>query len=233
MPIQPGSHSSSGCSINSARFRAFRTPLCPAGCHSQKAVQRAAAFSRRASRRLPAAVPPTGLRTLKNTAISYVVGTGAVPERPAAHIASDRNLLGKNGEGCGPAAIFGVITRLRVTDDPRWDNTMHVNAGNIHNLALSAAKDSERAKQWSKKPSLPAGRYLVKVYVDANERLKPEWQSALGESEFVGETILETKWPSGYGRMTSAAQHGVNGVTIRTAAARWMALRATRARFVL
>ena len=73
----------------------------------------------------------TGLRTLKNAAISYVVGTGAIPERPAAHLAGDRNLLGKDGEGCGPAAIFGVITRLRVTDDPLWDNTMHVNAGNM------------------------------------------------------------------------------------------------------
>jgi len=72
-----------------------------------------------------------------------------------------------------------------------------------HSLVLSAVKDSERAEQWSRKAPLPAGRYLVKVYVDANERLKREWQSALGESEFVGETILETKWPSGYGRMTS------------------------------
>src|SRR2546423_1094872 len=28
-------------------------------------------------------------------------------------------------------AIFGFITQLRVTDNPRWDSTMHVNAGNI------------------------------------------------------------------------------------------------------
>jgi len=73
----------------------------------------------------------TGLRTLTNTAISYVVGTGAVPERPAAHLAGDRNLLGRDGQGCGPAAIFGFITQLRVTDNPRWDSTMHVNAGNM------------------------------------------------------------------------------------------------------
>jgi len=73
----------------------------------------------------------TGLRTLKNAAVSYAVGTGAVPERPAAHLAGDRNLLGRDGQGCGPAAIFGFITQLRVTDNPRWDNTMHVNAGNM------------------------------------------------------------------------------------------------------
>jgi hypothetical protein len=73
-----------------------------------------------------------------------------------------------------------------------------------HSLVLLAAKDSARAKQWrTSKPSLPPGRYLIKTYVDTNERLKREWQSALGESEYVGETVVETKWPSGYGRMTS------------------------------
>ncbi len=45
-----------------------------------------------------------------------------------------------------------------------------------HNLALIASKDSERAKQWrTSKPSLPPGRYLIKTYVDANERLKREF----------------------------------------------------------
>ena len=73
----------------------------------------------------------TGLRALTNTAVSYAVGTGAVPDRPAAHLAGDRNLLGRDGQGCGPAAIFGFITQLRLTDNPRWDNTMHVNAGNM------------------------------------------------------------------------------------------------------
>src|SRR3954466_5352427 len=38
---------------------------------------------------------PTGLRSLTNAAISYAVGTGAVPDRPAAHVAGDRNLLGR------------------------------------------------------------------------------------------------------------------------------------------
>jgi len=73
----------------------------------------------------------TGLRTLKNAAISYAVGTGAVPERPAAHLTGDRNLLGRDGQVCGPSAIFGFITQLRVTDNPRWDGTLHVNAGNM------------------------------------------------------------------------------------------------------
>ena len=90
-------------------------------CPSDRAKQIASDFSSSA----------TGLRTLKNAALSYAVGTGARPDRPAAHIAGDRNVLGRDGQGCGPAAVFGVITQLRVTDNPRWDNTMHVNAGNM------------------------------------------------------------------------------------------------------
>src|SRR5215204_465407 len=77
-------------------------------CPSDRAKQIASDFSSSA----------TGLRTLKNAAISYAIGTGTVPERPAAHLAGDRNLLGRDLQGCGPAAIFGFITQLRVTDDP-------------------------------------------------------------------------------------------------------------------
>jgi len=90
-------------------------------CPSDRAKQIASDFSSSAA----------GLRTLTNTAISYAVGTGARPERPAAHLAGDRNLLGRDNQGCGPAEIYGFITQLRVTDNPRWDNTMHVNAGNM------------------------------------------------------------------------------------------------------
>jgi prepilin-type N-terminal cleavage/methylation domain-containing protein len=90
-------------------------------CPSDPAKQIASDFSSSA----------TGLRTLKNAAVGYALGTGAGPDRPAAHVAADRNLLGRDGQGCGPAAIFGFITQLRAADNPRWDSTMHVNAGNV------------------------------------------------------------------------------------------------------
>jgi prepilin-type N-terminal cleavage/methylation domain-containing protein len=90
-------------------------------CPSDRSKQPASDFS----------ISATGLGTLKNSAISYALGTGAASERPAAHLAADRNVLGRDGQGCGPAAIFGFITQLRVTDNPRWDSTMHVNAGNM------------------------------------------------------------------------------------------------------
>ena len=90
-------------------------------CPSDRAKQIASDFSNSA----------TGLRSLTNAGISYAVGTGAVPQRPAAHLAGDHNLLGRELQGCGPSAIFGVITQLRVTDNPRWDSSLHVNAGNM------------------------------------------------------------------------------------------------------
>jgi hypothetical protein len=42
----------------------------------------------------------------------------------------------------------------------------------------------------------------VKVHVDANERLKADWASTLGNSEFVGQAAIDSQWPAGYSRMT-------------------------------
>jgi prepilin-type N-terminal cleavage/methylation domain-containing protein/prepilin-type processing-associated H-X9-DG protein len=71
--------------------------------------------------------------TLKNNALSYGIGTSAGPDKPSMHLASDRNFLGRDGQNCNPAQINGVITQLSPQngDNPRWDNTMHVNAGNM------------------------------------------------------------------------------------------------------
>jgi hypothetical protein len=72
-----------------------------------------------------------------------------------------------------------------------------------HTLTLLAAKDSERAKAWKRgKPSLPAGRYLVKVYVDRDARLAKDWTATLGNEDFVGQAEVASRWPTGYGSMT-------------------------------
>jgi len=71
------------------------------------------------------------LQTMKNGAVSYAIGTSAGPDKPAMHLASDRNIMGQDGQNCGPAAINGFITQLKVGDNPRWDNTLHLNAGNM------------------------------------------------------------------------------------------------------
>jgi prepilin-type N-terminal cleavage/methylation domain-containing protein len=79
-----------------------------------------------------------GLAGLKNAAISFAIGTSAGPDKPNMNLAIDRNVFGLEGQDCNPAAITGVITTLSPGDDPRWDNTIHVNAGNIVNADGSA-----------------------------------------------------------------------------------------------
>jgi len=90
-------------------------------CPSDGARQKAQDFS----------AGTTGLRTLGNAAVSYAIGTSAGPDKPGMHLAGDRNLLGLDGQNCGPAALTGVVTALGTNQNPRWDNTIHINAGNM------------------------------------------------------------------------------------------------------
>lgn len=73
-----------------------------------------------------------------------------------------------------------------------------------HTLTLLAAPGSDRAKAWERKASFPAGRYLVKVYVDAAEKTKKDWTAKLGDAEFAGQIEVQSRWPEGYGAMTVA-----------------------------
>jgi hypothetical protein len=74
-----------------------------------------------------------------------------------------------------------------------------------HTVTLLAAPGSERAKAWAKgKPSLPAGKYLVKVYVDGADKVKKDWKAALGPVEFVGQVEVQARWGEGYNAMTVA-----------------------------
>ncbi|MFM1770614.1 MAG: hypothetical protein RJA22_3143 [Verrucomicrobiota bacterium] len=77
------------------------------------------------------AAPGRGLAALGNSALSYAIGTSALPDKPAMHLAGDRNLIGLDGQNCGPAALTGVITQLGPTHNPRWDKTLHDTAGNM------------------------------------------------------------------------------------------------------
>jgi hypothetical protein len=72
-----------------------------------------------------------------------------------------------------------------------------------HTLTLLATTGSERAKTWAaRKPGLPAGKYLVKVFVDSNEKTKKNWKDRLGPNEFAGQVEVQSRWPEGYGAMT-------------------------------
>jgi hypothetical protein len=73
-----------------------------------------------------------------------------------------------------------------------------------HNLTLLAEKDSARAKGWRKAaPTLSEGTYLLKAYVDGDGALKKDWKAELGEKEYAGSLEVQSKWPAGYGAMTT------------------------------
>lgn len=73
-----------------------------------------------------------------------------------------------------------------------------------HNLTLLAAKDSDRAKRWrAGKPTLPEGKYLLRVYVDDGGKLTKDWTAALGDADFAGRVEFAAKWRAGYGAMTA------------------------------
>jgi hypothetical protein len=74
-----------------------------------------------------------------------------------------------------------------------------------HNLTLLAASDSQRAMAWARaaQPSLPRGRYLLKVHVDQSGRLAKDWTATLGEDDYAGMAEIESSWPEGYGKMTT------------------------------
>jgi hypothetical protein len=74
-----------------------------------------------------------------------------------------------------------------------------------HTVTLLAPAGSDRAKQWEKgKPSLPAGKYLVKVFVDGGGKVAKDWKAPLGADEYVGQVEVQARWQEGYGSMTVA-----------------------------
>jgi hypothetical protein len=72
-----------------------------------------------------------------------------------------------------------------------------------HTLTLLAAPGSDRAKAWAGgKAALPAGKYLVKVYVDSADKARKDWKATPGLNEYVGQAEFQSRWPEGYTAMT-------------------------------
>jgi hypothetical protein len=73
-----------------------------------------------------------------------------------------------------------------------------------HSLSLTGQRGSKWADEMNSK-RLPAGRYLVKLYIDQTGKLQKDFRAELGDKEFVGQVEVESQWPAGYGRMTVVA----------------------------
>ena len=79
--------------------------------------------------------------------------------------------------------------------------------GNIwqHTIRLLAAPGSDRAAKWqSGKPSLPPGRYQLRIYVDKSGRIAGNWKNAMEQADYVGQVEVESNWPVQPGKFTTA-----------------------------
>ncbi|MSR55453.1 MAG: hypothetical protein EXS09_19530 [Gemmataceae bacterium] len=73
-----------------------------------------------------------------------------------------------------------------------------------HTIALLAEPGSTRAKSFAARATLSPGKYLLKVYVDADGKLEKDWQAKLGEGDFAGQVEIRGTWKEGYSQMTVA-----------------------------
>ena len=73
-----------------------------------------------------------------------------------------------------------------------------------HSLNITALRGTPRATEITAKPQLPAGKYLLKMYVDFNGDLQKNPQAQMDEKNFVGQMEIDSSWPAGYGKMTEA-----------------------------
>jgi hypothetical protein len=70
-------------------------------------------------------------------------------------------------------------------------------------LSVVAPRDSARAAEIRKSPSLPPGKYLAKIYVDRDNKLARQYPTELDERDLVGQVEIESRWPEGYQEMTA------------------------------
>lgn len=72
-----------------------------------------------------------------------------------------------------------------------------------HSLTITAPRETPRAESLRKQPTLPPGKYLIKLYVDQKGKLGKDFTAELGQAEFVGQVQVDSRWPEGYGAMTA------------------------------
>lgn len=61
-----------------------------------------------------------------------------------------------------------------------------------------APRDSKRAKEMKPNTPLPAGRYLIKIYIDRKDKTKDDRDYVLGKTEFYGQVETQGEWKAGY-----------------------------------
>ena len=70
-------------------------------------------------------------------------------------------------------------------------------------LSVTAPRASKRAEEIRKRRALPPGRYLARVYIDRDGKLQKQPTTVLADEEFFGQVVIDSRWPTGYGQMTT------------------------------
>lgn len=71
-------------------------------------------------------------------------------------------------------------------------------------LSLTAPRNSARAKELTANSTLPPGKYRAKIYLDRQKKLERDFRAELTDEDLVGTVDFDSRWPSGYGKMTIA-----------------------------
>lgn len=72
-----------------------------------------------------------------------------------------------------------------------------------NHLSLVAPQNSRRAKALQQFATLPEGKYLAKIYLDRTDKLAKEYPAELTEKDLLAEVEVNSRWPVGYGAMTT------------------------------
>jgi hypothetical protein len=94
------------------------------------------------------------------------------------------------------------------TSTSRWatsDRQVSPQGAWQHSLTITAPRGTARAAELRDQLRLPPGRYVARIFVDRQERLGQEFPTVLDDRELVGEVVVDSQWPAGYGRMTSVS----------------------------
>ncbi len=90
----------------------------------------------------------------------------------------------------------------------RWATADRAIAGDRNlwqqHISITAPRESGRAAHVRQEPRLQPGKYLVKIYIDQNDKLQKQYPTELTEEDFIGQVEIDSRWQAGYGRMTVA-----------------------------
>ncbi len=65
-------------------------------------------------------------------------------------------------------------------------------------ISAVAPRESDRAKELNEDYLVPAGRYLVKIYIDRENKVHADRDYSLTEREFIRAIEIDGDWPAGY-----------------------------------